>query len=260
MSRNGGDSKPWPNIGLPAGTLKSRHADLVSYIYSQLEFPNDRAPEPKGVAIFESNLGPFRATGRDMITFLRSTGLGNQAACRFLYEPEKDRIRVLLGGEDVRPPFSTKKPVSKEWRPVLEPIAKLFGVSRKDQVRMFRSYTPPPKPHKEVPVAEEVAVEEQPAKVEVAEAEEPEKPSGLQRLFRGDSQLKPKEPISRLELGRTQTPLEKEGITTVAKLLAKLAEGDEAVLAIEGIGATGLENIKAKLKSHKIELPAPVGK
>lgn len=63
-------------------------------------------------------------------------------------------------------------------------------------------------------------------------------------------------PISELELSdRATNALIKIGIKNVPQFLAKLAEGEEAMLAIEGFGRKPLVDAKKKLKSLGFELP-----
>jgi large subunit ribosomal protein L31 len=67
-------------------------------------------------------------------------------------------------------------------------------------------------------------------------------------------------PISELELSdRATNALIKNGIKNVPQFLAKLAEGEEVLLAIEGFGRKPLVDAKKKLKALGYELPvAPV--
>ncbi|OQY86101.1 MAG: 50S ribosomal protein L31 [Anaerolineae bacterium UTCFX3] len=63
-------------------------------------------------------------------------------------------------------------------------------------------------------------------------------------------------PISELELSdRATNALIKAGIKNVPQFLAKLAEGDEAMLAIEGFGRKPLIDARKKLKAMGYELP-----
>jgi large subunit ribosomal protein L31 len=71
-----------------------------------------------------------------------------------------------------------------------------------------------------------------------------------------DAKLSPKRPIAELELGtRPTSALSKAGITEVGQLLAKLAEGDTAVLAIDGFGRKSLIDSKKKLRAFGYEVP-----
>jgi large subunit ribosomal protein L31 len=66
----------------------------------------------------------------------------------------------------------------------------------------------------------------------------------------------PAKPVSDLDLGiRVTGALEKAGITTIAQLMAKLAEGDEAALAVEGFGRKALIDSKKKIRALGYELP-----
>ncbi len=66
----------------------------------------------------------------------------------------------------------------------------------------------------------------------------------------------PERPIAELELSaRATTALAKAGITMVTQFLAKLAEGDASLLAIEGFGQKSLIDAKKKLKALGYELP-----
>jgi large subunit ribosomal protein L31 len=67
---------------------------------------------------------------------------------------------------------------------------------------------------------------------------------------------KKERPISELELSdRATNALIKNGIKNVPQFLAKLAEGEEALLAIEGFGRKPLVDAKKKLKAFGFELP-----
>jgi large subunit ribosomal protein L31 len=71
-----------------------------------------------------------------------------------------------------------------------------------------------------------------------------------------DAKVSPKRPISELELGtRPTSALSKAGITEVGQLLARLAEGDSAVLAIDGFGRKSLIDSKKKLRAFGYEVP-----
>ena len=96
------------------------------------------------------------------------------------------------------------------------------------------------------PAAAESAEEEpKPAKEEEQEeeAEKDEGPSTRRKL-------------SGFDLGdKTIELLEGDGLNTVSQLLKRLEEGDDAVLAITGIGPKGLEDIKQVLKDEGYQLP-----
>ncbi len=70
----------------------------------------------------------------------------------------------------------------------------------------------------------------------------------------------PPKPITELELGiRVSGALEKAGITTIAQLMAKLGEGDDAALAIEGFGRKALIDSKKKIRALGYDLPETAG-
>jgi large subunit ribosomal protein L31 len=71
-----------------------------------------------------------------------------------------------------------------------------------------------------------------------------------------DAKVSPKRPIAELELGtRPTSALAKAGITEVGQLLAKLAEGDSAILAVEGFGRKSLIDSKKKLRAFGYDVP-----
>lgn len=62
--------------------------------------------------------------------------------------------------------------------------------------------------------------------------------------------------ISELELGSRPTEsLTKAGINTVGDVLAKMANGEAAILAIEGFGRKSLADLKKRLRQFGYELP-----
>lgn len=62
--------------------------------------------------------------------------------------------------------------------------------------------------------------------------------------------------IAELELGTRPTEsLAKAGINNVGDVLAKLASGEAAVLAIEGFGRKSLADLKKRLRQFGYELP-----
>ncbi len=70
------------------------------------------------------------------------------------------------------------------------------------------------------------------------------------------SKKSPTRPIAELELPqRAVDALAKAGINEVNQLLAKLAEGDAAVLAIQGFGQKSLIDAKKKLRALGYEWP-----
>jgi large subunit ribosomal protein L31 len=77
-----------------------------------------------------------------------------------------------------------------------------------------------------------------------------------QQKAKEDARTSPDRPIAELELGNRPTEsLAKAGITTVGQVIDKLAEGDAALLGIEGFGRKSLIDIKKKLRSLGYELP-----
>lgn len=71
--------------------------------------------------------------------------------------------------------------------------------------------------------------------------------------------VSPKRPVADLELGSRPTKsLAEAGITEVGQLLAKLAEGEDAALAIDGFGRKSLIDAKKKLRALGYEVPESV--
>jgi large subunit ribosomal protein L31 len=80
-----------------------------------------------------------------------------------------------------------------------------------------------------------------------------------QQQAKEDAKTSPSRPVAELELGSRPTEaLAKAGITTVGQVIDKLAEGDAALLGIEGFGRKSLIDIKKKMRSLGYELPEPV--
>lgn len=74
---------------------------------------------------------------------------------------------------------------------------------------------------------------------------------------RESAKVSPDRPIAELALGSRPTEaLAKASITNVGQFIAKLAEGEEAVLSIEGFGRKSLIDLKKKLRQMGYELPA----
>jgi large subunit ribosomal protein L31 len=74
---------------------------------------------------------------------------------------------------------------------------------------------------------------------------------------REESRVSPERPISELGLGtRPVDALSKAGLTTVGQILDKLAEGEQAVLDIDGFGRKSLIDLKKKLRSFGYNLPS----
>ncbi len=66
----------------------------------------------------------------------------------------------------------------------------------------------------------------------------------------------PLRPITDLELGtRATEALAKAGITNVGQALERLAQGEQALLAIDGFGRKSLADLKKRLRSFGYELP-----
>jgi len=77
---------------------------------------------------------------------------------------------------------------------------------------------------------------------------------------REEAKKAPPKPVSDLELGaRATEALAKAGITTIAQLMAKLGEGDEAALAVEGFGRKALIDSKKKIRALGYDLPETAG-
>jgi large subunit ribosomal protein L31 len=71
--------------------------------------------------------------------------------------------------------------------------------------------------------------------------------------------VSPKRPVAELELGTRPTKsLAQAGITEVGQLLSKMAEGEEATLAIEGFGRKSLIDAKKKLRALGYDVPEAV--
>jgi large subunit ribosomal protein L31 len=63
-------------------------------------------------------------------------------------------------------------------------------------------------------------------------------------------------PILELELGdRATTALTNAGITTVGQAMDRLADGEAAILAVEGFGRKSLADLKKRLRQAGYELP-----
>jgi len=77
-----------------------------------------------------------------------------------------------------------------------------------------------------------------------------------EKASRSEARTSPARPISELELSsRATAALEKAGITQVGQFLDKLAQGEDAVLAIEGFGRKSLIDLKKKLRSLGYAVP-----
>jgi large subunit ribosomal protein L31 len=63
-------------------------------------------------------------------------------------------------------------------------------------------------------------------------------------------------PILELDLGdRATTALTNAGITTVGQAMDRLADGEAAILAVEGFGRKSLADLKKRLRQAGYELP-----
>ncbi len=77
-----------------------------------------------------------------------------------------------------------------------------------------------------------------------------------QQTAKANAKTSPKRAISELELGTRPTKaLAEAGITEVGQFLAKLSQGDDAVLAVEGFGRKALIDIKKKLRGMGYDVP-----
>jgi large subunit ribosomal protein L31 len=71
-----------------------------------------------------------------------------------------------------------------------------------------------------------------------------------EKKARESAKVSPERPIADLELGKRPTDaLAKAGIKKVGQLMNKMAEGEEAVLAISGFGQKSLIDTKKKLRA-----------
>jgi large subunit ribosomal protein L31 len=73
---------------------------------------------------------------------------------------------------------------------------------------------------------------------------------------RESSRTSPDLPIAELELGtRAESALAKAGVVEVGQALERLAQGEAALLAIEGFGRKSLADLKRRLRQRGFELP-----
>ncbi len=73
---------------------------------------------------------------------------------------------------------------------------------------------------------------------------------------RETAKVSPERTIVELAMGNRPTEaLSKAGITNVGQFIAKLSEGEDVVLAIEGFGRKSLIDLKKKLRQLGYELP-----
>jgi large subunit ribosomal protein L31 len=76
------------------------------------------------------------------------------------------------------------------------------------------------------------------------------------KAARASARTSPNRPIAELELGTRPTDaLAKAEITNVGQVLDKLAQGEAALLAIDGFGRKSLADLKKKLRSFGYQLP-----
>ena len=70
-------------------------------------------------------------------------------------------------------------------------------------------------------------------------------------VAREASKASPDQPLSALELGvRFEAVLTKAGLTSISQVLEKLKDGDQAMLAIEGVGHMNLIELKKRLRTR----------
>jgi large subunit ribosomal protein L31 len=73
---------------------------------------------------------------------------------------------------------------------------------------------------------------------------------------KGASQTSPERPLAELDLGkRTLDAFKGAGIETAGQFIERMAEGDEALLAIDGIGRKSLADTKKALRRLGYNLP-----
>jgi large subunit ribosomal protein L31 len=78
-----------------------------------------------------------------------------------------------------------------------------------------------------------------------------------QQRSREDTKTSPNRPVTELGLAtRATDALTKAGVTTVGQVLERLAQGESAMLEIEGFGRKALIDIKKSLRNLGYELPA----
>lgn len=76
---------------------------------------------------------------------------------------------------------------------------------------------------------------------------------------RAAARTSPERPVTELELGARPTEaLANAGITTVGQILDKMAQGEAAILSIEGFGRKSLADLKKRLRQFGYELPEAV--
>ncbi len=75
---------------------------------------------------------------------------------------------------------------------------------------------------------------------------------------RESARTSPELPIAELELGkRAEEALARAGITRVGQALDRLAQGDAALLAVEGFGQKSLVDLKRRLRQKGFDIASP---
>jgi len=78
-----------------------------------------------------------------------------------------------------------------------------------------------------------------------------------QQKAREESRTSPDRTVADLGLGARPTDaLQKAGITSVGQIIAKLAEGEQTLLDVDGFGRKSLIDLKKKLRALGYDLPA----
>ncbi|NLG98101.1 MAG: 50S ribosomal protein L31 [Chloroflexi bacterium] len=78
-----------------------------------------------------------------------------------------------------------------------------------------------------------------------------------QQKSRSENKSSANRPVADLGLGtRPAAALDRAGITTIAQVLDLLAQGEDALLQIDGLGRKALIDIKKSLRNLGFELPA----
>lgn len=77
-----------------------------------------------------------------------------------------------------------------------------------------------------------------------------------QQVAKESSKTSPNRPLADADLGaRPTAALAKAGINTVGQFLAKLAEGEDAILAVDGFGRKALIDSKKKIRALGYDVP-----
>ncbi|MFQ5459494.1 MAG: DNA-directed RNA polymerase subunit alpha C-terminal domain-containing protein, partial [Anaerolineae bacterium] len=121
---------------------------------------------------------------------------------------------------------AAEKPAAKAPKPAEKAAEKPAAKAKKAAEKAAE------KPAAKAPKPAEKAAEKPAAKAPKPKAEAPPAPEAI-----ADVGLS----------GRVTSALEKAGVATAADLAALVAQGDDALLALPGIGAKAVEEIKAKL-------------